>query len=290
MVRAEVGFPPLVTPMSQIVGTQAVLNVLSGKRWHIVPDEMKAYLRGRYGAAPGPVSPEIVERVLGDERPITVRPAELVDETLDDFRAEVGDLAHSDEDVLSYALFPQTARAYLERHRLGPEHDVFGTQVPAYLTSQMQTTVSEAGADRVKDIIAMVEASDLQELILEEGDVRITVRKTGPEPRPAPRARRSRGGRSGCRQPPSPAAAESNGYHVVRSPMVGTFYRASSPAIEPFVSVGDTVAAGQTLCILEAMKLMNELGSDVDGVVREVLADNGAAVEYGQALFAIEPA
>ena len=84
VVRAEVGFPPLVTPMSQIVGTQAVLNVLSGKRWHIVPDEMKAYLRGRYGAAPGPVSTEIVERVLGDERPITVRPAELVDETLDD--------------------------------------------------------------------------------------------------------------------------------------------------------------------------------------------------------------
>jgi len=61
VVRAEVGFPPLVTPMSQIVGTQAVLNVLSGKRWHIVPDEMKAYLRGRYGAAPGPVSPEIVD-------------------------------------------------------------------------------------------------------------------------------------------------------------------------------------------------------------------------------------
>ena len=110
--------------------------MLSGKRWQIVPDEMKAYLRGRYGAAPGPVSAEIIERVLGDERPISVRPAELVDETLDDVRAEVGDLARSDEDVLSYALFPQTARTYLERHHLGPEHDVFGTEVPAYLTSQ----------------------------------------------------------------------------------------------------------------------------------------------------------
>ena len=264
-----------------------MLNVLSGKRWHIVPDEMKAYLRGRYGAAPGPVSPEIIERVLGDEKPITVRPAELVHETLDDLRAEIGDLAHSDEDVLSYALFPQTARLYLERHRLGPEHDVFGTQVPAYLSSQMQTTASEAGSDRVKDIIAMVEASDLQELILEEGDVRITVRKTLPGA--------AAGERADEREAPgapaaTPASAESNGYHVVRSPMVGTFYRSSSPALEPFVSVGDTVASGQTLCILEAMKLMNELGSDVDGVVREVLADNGAAVEYGQALFAIEPA
>jgi len=288
-VRECLGWIPLVTPTSQIVGTQAVLNVLSGKRWHIVPDEMKAYLRGRYGAAPGPVSPEIVERVLGDERPIAVRPAELIDETLDDFRAEVGDLARSDEDVLSYALFPQTARAYLERHHLGPEHDVFGTDVPAYLTSQMETAVSKAGADRVKDIIAMVEASDLQELILEEGDVRITVRKTAPE---TPAA--DNGAAPPASAPasgPAPAqGARSNGYHLVRSPMVGTFYRASSPAIPPFVDVGDDVSTGQTLCILEAMKLMNELGSDVNGVVREVLADNGAAVEYGQPLFAIEPA
>jgi oxaloacetate decarboxylase alpha subunit len=282
VVRAEVGFPPLVTPMSQIVGTQAVLNVLSGKRWHIVPDEMKAYLRGRYGASPGAVSAEIVERVLGDERPITMRPAELVADELDEARAGVGDLAHSAEDVVSYALFPQTARTYLERHRLGPEHDVFGTEVPAYLTSQMQSAMSDAGADRVKDIIDMVEASDLQELVLEEGDLRITVRKTPPE---APE-----GERPAPREAPPEAAPDTNGYHVVRSPMVGTFYRASSPTIAPFVSVGDTVAAGQTLCILEAMKLMNELGSDVDGVVREVLADNGAAVEYGQPLFAIESA
>jgi len=247
---------------------------------------MKAYLRGRYGAAPGPVSAEIIERVLGDERPISVRPAELIDETLDDFRAEVGDLARADEDVLSYALFPQTARTYLERHHLGPEHDVFGTDVPAYLTSQMETAVSKAGADRVKDIIAMVEASDLQELILEEGDVRITVRKTAPE---APAADNGAVPAPAAGQAPAPGA-QSNGYHLVRSPMVGTFYRASSPAIPPFVDVGDDVSTGQTLCILEAMKLMNELGSDVNGVVRGVLADNGAAVEYGQPLFAIEPA
>ena len=70
-VRAEVGYPPLVTPMSQIVGTQAVLNILTGKRWQVVPDEMKAYLRGKYGKAPGPVSPDIMRRVLGDEQPIT---------------------------------------------------------------------------------------------------------------------------------------------------------------------------------------------------------------------------
>src|SRR5665811_1343194 len=136
IVRAEVGYPPLVTPMSQIVGTQAVLNVLSGRRWHIVPDEMKAYLRGKYGAAPGPVSREVIQRVLGDEEPIHVRPAELIDETLEDYRDDAGDLARSEEDLLSYALFPQTARAYLERHSVGPEADVFGLH-EGYLTSQM---------------------------------------------------------------------------------------------------------------------------------------------------------
>jgi oxaloacetate decarboxylase alpha subunit len=217
-----------------------------------------------------------------------MRPAELVADELDEAREGVGDLAHSAEDVLSFALFPQTARTFLERHRLGPEHDVFGTEVPAYLTSQMQSAMTDAGADRVKDIIDMVEASDLQELVLEEGDLRITVRKTPPEApegeRPAPREAPVEpvGGGSG--------APDTNGFHLVRSPMVGTFYRASSPTVEPFVSVGDSVSAGQTLCILEAMKLMNELGSDVDGVVREVLADNGDAVEYGQPLFAIESA
>jgi len=287
VVRAEVGFPPLVTPMSQIVGTQSVLNVLSGKRWHIVPDEMKAYLRGRYGAPPGPISREVIERVLGDEKPITVRPADLVDETLDDFRDEIGDLARSDEDVLTYALFPQAARAYLERHVIGPESDVFGSH-QHYLPRGMTPpeTVSEETADRVREILDVVERMGVDELMVEEGDLRISVRKAGspaaPAVAPAPAA-----------EPVAPAAqgaSSSDGLHVVHSPMVGTFYRSPSPAAPSFVEVGDVVKTGQTICILEAMKLMNELASEVDGIVREIRAEDGQAVEYGQDLFAIEPA
>jgi oxaloacetate decarboxylase alpha subunit len=266
VVRAEVGFPPLVTPLSQIVGTQAVLNVLSGRRWHIVPDEMKAYLRGRYGAAPGPVAPEILERVLGDEQPITVRPAELLDERLEDYVEEVGELARSEEDLLSYALFPQTARAYLERHRVGPESDVFGTH-DQYL-SPAAPLLDPASSDRVREILTMVENSDLDEVVIEEGDLKVTVRKAAGEAKPGD---------------------DANGYHVVRSPMVATFYRSPSPAAPSFVEVGDRVGAGQTLCILEAMKLMNELGADVAGIVRAIEAEDGQAVEYGQALFHIEP-
>jgi oxaloacetate decarboxylase alpha subunit len=281
VVRAEVGFPPLVTPLSQIVGTQAVLNVLSGRRWHIVPDEMKAYLRGRYGAAPGPVSPEILERVLGDEKPITCRPAELVEETLDDYRDEIGELARSEEDLLSYALFPQAARSYLERHRVGPESDVFGMH-DQYFSTQVGATLSEAGTDRVRDILALVEESDVDEVVIEEGDLKVTVRKAGaPVPSIAPPALATAA--------PHEDEDRENGYHVVRSKWVATFYSAPAPGAAPFVQVGDRVSAGTTLCILEMMKMMNELTVDVDGIVREVLVENGDTVQYGQALFHIEP-
>jgi oxaloacetate decarboxylase alpha subunit len=286
IVRAEIGFPPLVTPMSQIVGTQAVLNVLSGRRWHIVPDEMKAYLRGKYGAAPGPVSHEVIERVLGGEEPIHVRPADLIDETLEDYREEIGELARSEEDLLSYALFPQTARAYLERHAIGPESNVFGTQIPAYLGSQAGAALSHDAGDRVRDIIAIVEESDVDEVVIEQGDLKMTVRKAGAAPASASAA-----------APATPLAEahgaapddETNGFHVVCSKWVATFYRAPSPQAPVFVEVGDEVEAGQTLCILEMMKMMNELTADVGGIVRQILVENGDTVQYGQPLFAIEP-
>jgi oxaloacetate decarboxylase (Na+ extruding) subunit alpha len=277
IVRAEIGFPPLVTPMSQIVGTQAVLNVLSGRRWHVVPDEMKAYLRGMYGAAPGPVSADVIARVLGDEKPITGRPADLVHETLEDYRAEIGDLARSEEDLLSYALFPQTARNYLARHRVGPEADVFGLN-EGYLATQFGAAIADASADRVREILTMVEDSDIDEVVIEEGDLKVTVRKAAaPAVAAAPPVAQ-----------PVAAAPSTNGYHMVRSKWVATFYRSPSPQSPMFVEVGDTVQAGQTLCILEMMKMMNELTADMDGIVREILVENGQTVEYGQPLFAIE--
>ena len=289
VVRSEVGYPPLVTPMSQIVGTQAVLNVLSGRRWHIVPDEMKAYLRGMYGAAPGPVSREVIQRVLGDEEPIHVRPADLVRETLEDYRDEIGDLARSEEDLLSYALFPQTARAYLERHHIGPESDVFGTQMPAYLTSQAGAALGDDAGDRLRDILALVEKSDVDEVVIEQGDLKMTVRKTGGVAA-APAAAAAAPAPPEAAAAPAAADDHANGYHLVRSKWVATFYRAPSPQAPSFVEVGDTVEAGQTLCILEMMKMMNELTADVAGIVRQILVENGETVQYGQPLFAIEPA
>lgn len=279
VVRAEVGYPPLVTPMSQIVGTQAVLNVLSGKRWQIVPDEMKSYLRGKYGHAPGPVAEEVMQRVLGGEQPITCRPADLIDETLAQYEEELGDLARDEEDVLTYAIFPATTRIFLEKWRHGVEEDVFLIQETEEING------AEMDVNKIKELIATVEASTVSEITIEEGDTRITIRKGGEAPaEAAPRA---------AAPAPPAAAAEAEapaGHHVVKSPMVGTFYRAPSPTSDPYVEEGSEVEEGQTLCILEAMKLMNEVTSEVAGIVRRVCVENGKPVEYGQALLHIEPA
>ncbi|MDO8987824.1 MAG: pyruvate carboxylase subunit B, partial [Coriobacteriia bacterium] len=122
-VRAEVGYPPLVTPMSQIVGTQAVINVLTGKRWAVIPQEMRDYVRGLYGKAPGTMDKEIVAKVLGKELPLDpdIRPGSLVTTTYAEVEAEVGELAHEEEDVLMYALFPNEAHNYLTLHQEGAE-------------------------------------------------------------------------------------------------------------------------------------------------------------------------
>jgi oxaloacetate decarboxylase alpha subunit len=280
IVRAEVGYPPLVTPMSQIVGTQAVLNILSGKRWQVVPDEMKSYLRGRYGKAPGPISPEVMNKVLGDEQPMTGRPADLLDETLAQYAEEIGDLAHNEEDVLTYALFPATGRSFLEKRQHRVEEDVFLIQ------ETEEKSGVEMDLDKIKELIATVEQSTIAEITIEEGDTRITVRKSGEA---AETGAAAEGAPAGAKAAAAAAEEEeANNYHVVKSPMVGTFYRAASPTSDPFVEEGDEVKSGQTLCILEAMKLMNEVTCEIDGIVRRILVDNAKPVEYGQKLLYIE--
>ena len=118
-VRKDFGYPPLVTPTSQIVGTQAVMNVLAGERYKMVPKESKGMLKGEYGQLPAPVNEEVRKKCIGDEEVITCRPADLIAPELEKYRAEAGDLAKCEEDVLSYALFPQVAKKFLEKRNGG---------------------------------------------------------------------------------------------------------------------------------------------------------------------------
>ena len=113
-VRADFGYPPLVTPTSQIVGTQAVMNVLVGERYKMVTKESKGMLRGEYGKLPGEVNEEVRKKCIGDDKVITCRPADLIEPELEKYRAEIGDRAKSEEDVLSYALFPAVATKFFE--------------------------------------------------------------------------------------------------------------------------------------------------------------------------------
>jgi oxaloacetate decarboxylase alpha subunit len=114
-VRREMGYPPLVTPTSQIVGTQATLNVLVGKRWHMVPNEVKMYFLGYYGKPPASVDPEVAKKVIGEEKPITCRPGEILPPGLEEARKAVESWILQPEDVLSYALFPNVAKDFLIR-------------------------------------------------------------------------------------------------------------------------------------------------------------------------------
>lgn len=114
-VREDLGFPPLVTPTSQIVGVQAVLNVLNGERYKMVTKETKNYVKGMYGKSPAPISDEIIKKILGEEKPIDVRPADLLEPAIEKARKEIGALAQNDEDLLSYVLFPQIAKPFLDK-------------------------------------------------------------------------------------------------------------------------------------------------------------------------------
>ena len=139
--------------------------------------------------------------------------------------------------------------------------------------------------EEVERLVDLVREKGIGEVSVRQGDVEITV-KAGPEAA-GPAAPAARGGASPESEDLS--AAERDGLHPIRSPLVGTFYRAPAPGEDPYVEVGDRVRAGEVLCIVEAMKLMNEISSDVSGEVVEVLAENAAGVEYDQPLFYLRP-
>lgn len=286
-VRAEVGYPPLVTPLSQIVGTQAVFNVLTGKRWSVVSKEMKDYICGYYGKAPGPMSPEVVNRVVGESDIMLdpdVAPGSLVTTTFAELEEEIGDLAKTEEDVLMYALFPNEARTYLSKHRTSEKVDFL-------LEEESSNTKEDDYVDinQIRELVRVAEESGVGEIVVEEEGARIAVRMPGAvAPAAAPVAAAAPAAAAPAAAPAAAASHPANWY-CVTSPMVGTFYAAPAPGEPAFVQVGDVVAANQTLCIVEAMKLMNEIGAEEMGTVREVCVEDATPVEFGTPLFYIEP-
>ncbi|MFZ5591439.1 MAG: acetyl-CoA carboxylase biotin carboxyl carrier protein [Bacillota bacterium] len=299
-VRRELGYPPLVTPTSQIVGTQAVLNVLVGERYKLVPGEVRAYVQGLYGQPPAPIDEEIARKILAGKQTYTCRPADLLPPRLEKIKEEARDIAKTEEAILSYALFPQIYRQFVKNRQSGgadqavtPGRNVAGSPLAKTNSSKEAHGVN---LQEVKELINLVHETSISEVKLENNGMKVVIRK-GPVTGADPEAGKSAPAAAAAPLPPvAPAAqpaaaapADTSGLAEVKSPMVGTFYRAPAPDAPPFVQEGDLVKPGQVLCIVEAMKLMNEIAAEVGGRVEKILVENAQPVEYGQVLFLIKP-
>lgn len=308
-VRAELGYPPLVTPTSQIVGTQAVLNVLSGARYKLVPGEVKAYVRGLYGRPPAPMDPEIQKRIIKDEVPLTVRPADILEPGLAKAERDSAGLARSPEDVISYALFPQVAKKFFEERQRGViSREEISTTSKAPKTPKTQTALltkedSKMNLKEIKELIKSIDETEISELNLESDGIKISIRKGPSVVAGVPVMAASHeqvvhaSAQSTVQQassfeatiatPKVPELDAQANTEVIKSPMVGTFYSSPAPDAASYVEVGHLVKVGQPVCIVEAMKLMNEIESEIEGKVVQILVENGQPVEYGQPLFII---
>jgi oxaloacetate decarboxylase alpha subunit len=271
-LRRECGWPPLASPIGQILGSQAVLHVLSAQRWQIVVDELRDLIEGRLGSPPGEIDPVVRRAVqlIGQGAERDDGPVEL-----EDVRGAAEGLATSDEELLLLALFGEEAEPLLRSIRSrGDAEGLAGAGL------------EQGEAERIRELIRIVQESGIGEVTIEEGETRVTVRRSD-EISAVPVAGLAVGPEASDMA--GPIAPPADGTIRVESPMVGTFYRAPEPGAAPFVEEGDPVAPGQTLCILEAMKLMNEVKADVEAVVRKVCVENAQPVEYGQLLFELEP-
>ena len=271
-IRDEVGSPPLAAPVGQVLASQALLHVLSASRWTTIVDELRALVAGHYGSPPGPVDRTVQRAVelLSDGRPTTGEPPRLAE-----LRDQAEGLAASEEELLLIGLFGPEAEPLLRTIRGRASRD----------DALVAGGVDQTRAERIREVVRIVQESGVGEITLEDDDLRVTVRRTE-EAAPVPVSAAPLGVAE-PEEPPLPPPADA----VVRieSPMVGTFYRAPEPGAAPFVEIGDPVASGQTLCILEAMKLMNEVKAEAEGIVRAIHVENAQAVEFGQLLFELEP-
>jgi oxaloacetate decarboxylase alpha subunit len=274
-IRRESGWPPLASPIGQVVGSQALLHVLSAQRWHIVVDELRDLIEGRYGSPPSQVDPVLKRAVqlLGDGSPRREAPPQEIEE----LRAEAKGLAASEEELLLLALFGEEAEPLLRSIRSrGAEPE-----------SLAGAGLERREADRIREIIRIVQETGIGEVTIEEGETRVTIRRSDERPETA-EARIGLPAAETVEEEPSPILPRDDVIRI-ESPMVGTFYRAPEPGAAPFVEEGDPVAPGQTLCILEAMKLMNEVKAEVEAVVRRICVENAQPVQYGELLFELEP-
>ena len=286
-VRKEFGYPPLVTPMSQIVGTQAALNVVTGERYKVITTETRNYFKGLYGRPPAPIDEEVRKKVIGDEEFIEKRPADLLEPEMERLTAEIGDKAKGVEDVLLYALFPKVALDFFEAREKGirPE-DVVAKKDGSVPEIGEEATISHLAPSEfniklhgetyhvkiggmghpgeggrpyfiyVDDQLEEILVDSLVEVVPSVSGV-IDVKSTGHSIRPK-------------------ATEEGD----VTTPMPGTVVKIK-------IRIGDKVEAGDTVLIVEAMKMENEVHTPVSGVVEKIYVAEGDSVNPDEVLVVV---
>lgn len=250
-VRAELGYPPLVTPTSQIVGSQAVLNVLMGERYKVIPKEVKDYVRGLYGRSPSPISDDIITMIIGEEDPIDVRPADLLEPEYDKRKKEAEEmgLVKKEEDILTYILYPSIAPKFLlgeaKEEKLAPAKQ---TASPPLSQVSIPTRFKVEVDNEVFDV--QVEPMDGNVVAVEESS------------------------------PKTPFASAS-------SPGAVTCHM-QGMVLSVDVKVGDNVEEGEKIGVIEAMKMENAINSPHGGVVKEILVAVGDSVATDDVIMIIE--
>ena len=288
-VREDLGYPPLVTPTSQIVGTQALMNVIHGERYKVITKEVKDYVKGLYGRPPAPIKEELIKKILGDEKPIyDIRPADLLEPMLDKIKKEAIEAgARSEEDILSYAILPVVAKEFFEWREkfekgeaLPPEVEESLEEIPQECLAPYEFQVTVHGETYNIEIAGVGERTPsgrpyfiridgkLEEVMVQpirEAEVISGEFSETPE------------GTIAVGKRPKP-----KGVGDVTSPVSGK-------VTEIKVNVGDEVKEGDVLLIVEAMKMANEVHAPVSGTVEEILVRVGEHVNPDEVLIRIKP-
>lgn len=284
-VRKDLGYPPLVTPTSQVVGTQATLNVLTGERYKVITTETRNYLKGLYGQPPGRIDKKVMKKAIGDEEPVRCRPADLLEPELDRLTRELGGRARGIEDILSYALFPNVALEYFDERasgRLEPEpleepQEESPPLPPTPILAPSEFIITVHGESyRVKVAGAghktegkrpfFLKIDNRLEEVMVESLTEVIPSTAGEiEAKPITHSIRPKAQNEGDVTTPIPGKVTS---------------------IK--VSEGDRVTAGDTVLTVEAMKMENEVHTPIDGVVKEVYVKVGDSVNPDETLVVVE--
>lgn len=285
-VREDLGFPPLVTPTSQIVGTQAVLNVLTGSRYKSITNEVKNYLIGQYGKAPGKINEKIKAMAVGDAEVITCRPADMLEPEMGNLRVQCENFAKSEEDVLTYAMFPDLAQTFLQERNAGTlKADPLLTKEAAtpsaarYAPNEFKVTLhgetfhikltgsGHAGEEQRPFYVSVDGVSE--EVIVETlSEVQVSGGGSGGSKKKVATAS------SGSRPRPSHDGC-------VTTAMPGSI-------VDVKVKVGDKINAGDGVLVIEAMKMENEIQSPKEGVVIAIHVKKGDSVTPDETLIEIQ--